>query len=427
MSSNPLRPNALDDPRLAAVAAQLDRARGASLIFDKDMNLVWVSNELYKLFGHPTNEELGIGKNIIEAYMTGVWSSMITFESQMSIFVNDFPKLMHSIPGGKQGLKEIFRRCLEDWDKIVDLDPKMDLDELADQLFEDLEPEEPPPFYTSVFETVQHDLPPAKIVEFCVTLRDDTGAVIGGVIMYDPALPAMVLSFVARGDEEMYERMARLIEPGRRKAAVLFADLQASAALSRKLPSAAYFKLIRSITTAIDDVVCKHKGIVGKHAGDGASAFFLVDDTGNDSAAVRAAIEAAREITVAAANAAKAVGDETGLVESADTIVNVGVHWGGALYMGQLVTGGRLEVTALGDRVNECARVQESARDGEVLATKSLIEHLTDKDAEALGFDPDGVVYRSVAELPGATDKAKADAGSIPVTVLDTNGTGSLE
>lgn len=427
MSSNPSRPKALADPRLAAIAGELERARGASLIFDKDMDLVWVSDELYKLFGHPTDEELGIGKNLIEAYMTGVWSSMITFESQMKIFVNDFPKLMYSMPGGKQGLKEIFRRCLEDWDKIVDLDPKMDLDELADQLFEDLEPEEPPPFYTSVFETVQHDLPPAKIVEFCVTLRDDTGAVIGGVIMYDPALPAMVLSFVARGDEEMYERMARLIEPGRRKAAVLFADLQASAALSRKLPSAAYFKLIRSITTAIDDVVCKHKGIVGKHAGDGASAFFLVDDTGNDSAAVRAAIEAAREITVAAANAAKAVGDETGLVESADTIVNVGVHWGGALYMGQLVTGGRLEVTALGDRVNECARVQESARDGEVLATKSLIEHLTDEDAEALGFDPDGVVYRSVAELPGATDKAKADAGSIPVTVLDTNGTGSLE
>lgn len=419
MSSNPSRPNALEDPRLAAIAEQLERARGASLLTDRDMNLVWVSTELRKLMDFATDEELGIGKNIIESYMTGVWSSMITFESQMNIFVNDFPKLMYSIPGGKQGLKEIFRRCLEDWDKIVGLDPKMDLDELTDQLFEGLEPEEPPPFYTSVFEFVQEDLPPAKIVEFCVTLRDDTGDVIGAVTMYDPALPARVLSFVARGDEEMYGRMARLVEPGRHKAAVLFADLQASAALSRKLPSAAYFKLIRSITTAIDDVVCKHQGIVGKHAGDGASAFFLVDDIGNDSAAVRAAIEAAREITVAAANAAKAVGDETGLVESADTVVNVGVHWGGALYMGQLVTGGRLEVTALGDRVNECARVQESAREGEVLATKSLIEHLSEDDAEALGLDPDGVVYRTVADLPGATDKAKADAGSIPVTVVN--------
>lgn len=290
--------------------------------------------------------------------------------------------------------------------------------EVIEQLFQQLEPEKPPPFYTNVMEFVQGDLPIAKITEFCISLSNLDGEAIGVAIMYNPALPASVLSLVARGDEAMYGRMSRLTEPGRRKAAVLFADLQASAALSRKLPSAAYFKLVRSITTAIDDVVCKHNGIVGKHAGDGVSAFFLVDDLGTDSRAVSAAIEAARDITVAAANAAKEVGDETGLVESADTVVNVGVHWGGALYMGQLVTGGRLEVTALGDRVNECARIQESARDGEVLASKSLIEHIDDEDARALGIDPDGVVYRMVADLPGVTPKAARDAGSLPVTVV---------
>ncbi len=57
-------------------------------------------------------------------------------------------------------------------------------------------------------------------------------------------------------------------------------------------------------------------------------------------------------------------------------MMNVGAHWGPALYMGQIVTGGRLEVTALGDEVNEAARVQQSARDGEILATKSLVEQL---------------------------------------------------
>jgi class 3 adenylate cyclase len=188
------------------------------------------------------------------------------------------------------------------------------------------------------------------------------------------------------------------------------------------LPSAAYFKLIRAITTAMDDVVVAHKGIVGKHAGDGGSAFFLAEDLGSDSGAVRAAIEAARQITVAAQTAAKEVGEETGLVESADTLVNVGVHWGGGLYMGQLVTGGRLEVTALGDHVNECARIQESACDGEVLGSKALIEHLAPEDADALGLDPDGVVYRTVSELPGVSEKATRDAGSIPVTVLNERG-----
>ena len=83
--------------------------------------------------------------------------------------------------------------------------------------------------------------------------------------------------------------------------------------------------------------------------------------------------------------------------------------------MGQVVTGGRIEVTALGDEVNEGARVQQSAKEGQVLATKGLIERLTPEDAEALGMDPDRIVYTTVAELPEATEKARRDAGGIAV------------
>jgi class 3 adenylate cyclase len=84
--------------------------------------------------------------------------------------------------------------------------------------------------------------------------------------------------------------------------------------------------------------------------------------------------------------------------------------------MGQVVTGGRLEVTALGDEVNECARIQESARDGTVLASKALIERLDPEHARRVGIDADTVAYQTVAELPAATEKAVRDAGSIPVT-----------
>ena len=408
------------DPALAEIAEQLHRARGASTIVDKDLTLVWVSDELRKLFGNPSDEDLKIGHNIVEAYMTGCWSYFITFESQMKMFFEDFPRVMHVLPGGKAELKGLVKSCWPQWPRAQEfLNPgDVNLDELIDQLFEGIEPVEPPPFYTNQFEYVQGDLPPATITEFYLRLVNNDGERIGSVIMFDPALPATVMSLVARGDEEMYGRMARLVEPGRHKAAVLFADLQASAVLSRRLPSAAYFKLIRAITTAMDAVVVAEKGIVGKHAGDGVTAFFLCEDLGSDSAAASAAIRAARKITEAAARAAKEVGDETGLIESADCAVNVGLHWGGALYMGQLVTGGRLEVTALGDRVNEAARIQDSASDGEVLASKSLVEHLTDDDASALGIDADGVIYRTVSELSTASDKAVRDAGGIPVTVL---------
>jgi len=213
--------------------------------------------------------------------------------------------------------------------------------------------------------------------------------------------------------------MARLAKPGRHAAAVLFADVQSSGVLSRRLPSAVYFRLVRSLITAIDGVVVAHEGVVGRHAGDGVTAFFLVDDLGSASRTARAAIEAAREIRNAVREAAAEVeGESDGLVTAESLRVNVGLHWGGSLYMGQLVTGGRLEVTALGDAVNECARIQESARDGQVLVSKALLESLDGADAAALDLDPDALSYACVADLPNASEKAIRDAGQIAVAAL---------
>jgi len=127
---------------------------------------------------------------------------------------------------------------------------------------------------------------------------------------------------------------------------------------------------------------------------------------------VRAAIETALRIGQIAENVADAT---DGLVKHGECLFNVGVHWGGALYMGQPVTGGRIEVTALGDEVNETARVQQSAKDGHVLATKALVERLTGEDAHSLGLTPDRIGYTPLAELADATSRARRDAGGIAV------------
>ena len=254
----------------------------------------------------------------------------------------------------------------------------------------------------------------------CVALRikDGDGTTIGTANAYTPAIAAGMLDLLVRGDERMFERMARLIEPGRRPAAILFADLQSSGPLSRSLPSAGYFGLIRSLTTAIDKVVGEFGGVVGKHAGDGVTAFFLAEDAGSPSAAARAALEAAQGIRIAAGEAAVEAAGGGAALQASDVVMNIGLHWGGALYMGQVVTGGRLEVTALGDEVNECARIQQSARDGAGYVSKSLLELLTAVDAEVIGIDPDRVTYRTVADLDGATDKSVRDAGGIAVAEL---------
>jgi class 3 adenylate cyclase len=98
--------------------------------------------------------------------------------------------------------------------------------------------------------------------------------------------------------------------------------------------------------------------------------------------------------------------------------MRVGIHWGSSLYLGQLVPGGRLDVTALGDAVNECARIQECADPHETLASKALLERLSSDDAAAAGVDPDKVRYTPLSEVGNSSAKAVRDAGAIPVTPL---------
>lgn len=409
-----------DDPRLAEVAEQLTQTGGASMLLDPQYTLVWVSPELKLLFEEDEDEKLGVGGHVLEAYCSDVWASKVSVDSMMTTFFEQVPMMLDAVPGGKAGLKDLLVKAMErgarpEWFSGFD----GGVGELLDQVLADMKPEPPMAVRTGTFDYLREGMPMTPITETVVRIHDpQTNEHIGTMVLYDPGLPARVLDLVARGDHGMLERMANLVKPGRRQAAILFADLQASGEVSRRLPSAAFFKLIRALTTAIDDVVVRYSGIVGKHVGDGVTAFFLTDDLGSSSSATRASIEAAREISVAAGRVAKETAEATGLIEADSLHVNVGVHWGGTLYMGQLVTNGRLEVTALGDAVTECARIQESAREGEALASKSLIEHLSDEDAAGLSMDPDSVVYRTVGELPGASEKALRDAGGIPVTVL---------
>lgn len=415
MSSRPSLP---EDPRLAQIALELESTRGASMICDADWTLVWVSAELGALMDEEDPLKLGVGKHVVEALVSGPWESTVSPESQLRTLVETWPLLVKDTPGGIEGLRAAFKRGLASHPAGAPLGFQAIAEEAVDSLFDQVKPKDPPPVYTDAFEFLHGDLPPTPINETNVRIHDVDGSFVGTVIFYAPALPARVLALVARGDEGMFKRMARLTQPGRKQAAVLFADLESSASLSRHLSSAAYFRLIRALTTAIDKVVGEHQGIVGKHAGDGVTAFFLAEDLGTPSGAARAAISTAREISGLPKQIAGDLAEQIGVLDEELCKINVGVHWGGRLYMGQLVTGGRLEVTALGDAVNECARIQESARAGATLASKSLIEHLTDGDAAAVEIDPDTVLYRTIEELPDATQKAKRDAGGLPVTPL---------
>ena len=384
---------------LSSAVEQLERSEWAAELWSADWRLAWVSSALKAAVGEYDDERLGVGRHWIESRWNPTWLRSVTDGTRRRAVFDELPHIAAETPGGMEAI-----RALADPERLA--------------MIADVEPIEPPPVWTYGVHFVQGSLPPVKVVATAVRLRDERGERLGTVAVYGPGLPPALVTLVARGDPGMFERMARLMDPGRHRTAILFADLQASSVLSRRLSSAAYFDLIRTLTTAIDDAVVRGSGIVGRHAGDGVTAFFLADDLGSASATARAAIEAGRTIGASAATAAAGLESEHGPLAAEDVRMNVGVHWGGALYLGQVVTGGRLEVTALGDEVNEAARIQQSARDGALLASKSLLERLEPDDAAALDLDPDRIRYRTLAELEGATDKARRDAGNVAIAEI---------
>jgi len=242
-------------------------------------------------------------------------------------------------------------------------------------------------------------------------VRDPTGAIAGTVLISKPSVGMNTIALLtAAADIEHLQRMQQLSRVARRPAAVLFADLEGSTPLSKRMPTSAFFTLIRRWTRAADQCVIDRGGLVGRHAGDGVAAFFVAEASGSESTAARAAIETARALQASM----RQIAERHGLPET-EVTVHAGLHWGATLHIGSIITVGRTEVTALGDAVNEAARIEACATGGRVLGSKDLIERLDLADAALLGIDPDGLSYTQLADLETVTEKARRDAPSIPV------------
>ena len=244
-----------------------------------------------------------------------------------------------------------------------------------------------------------------------VRIRDADGRLAGTAIITKPEASMSVLAtLAAQGDLQHFERMQGVAKAGRRPAAILFADLESSSPLARRLSTASYFSLGRRMARAADQCVVDAGGLVGRHVGDGLVAFFLAETASSESAAARSCVQAAHAVR----HAMIGVAARSELAPE-DLTMRFGLHWGSTLYVGQITTSGRMEVTALGDEVNEGARIEACATGGRILASKALIERLEHEDAAALDLDPDHITYTPLADLPTATEKARRDAPAIAV------------
>ena len=383
------------DERLAGWARKLEGLHWSGAIFDADWILQWVSEELRAFLGGVSDEDIGVGSHAAEAFVKDTWLDMIDPDSQMRMFFEIAPPVLGDYVDRGGDLQSLLP---EQFRPLVDQIEPVEFGDMLTSSFRYLDP-------------AGAELPTYGVNLLFLALRDEVGNRLGTLMLSFMAVRPNLLALLARGDERMYERMARLVEPSPRQAAILFCDLQQSGRISRQLSSVAYFKLIRELWSKIDAVVAEAEGIVGKHAGDGASAFFLVDDLGSPSRAVCAAISAARRIHELSEEVFSSV-------MGTDCLMKVGLHWGGSLYMGQLVPGSRLDVTALGDEVNETARLEGLATAGGTVASKQLLEQLTQDDAASVGIDLEKLTYSVVGDLDDISEKTMRDAGGIAITTI---------
>jgi class 3 adenylate cyclase len=385
-----------DDSALAEVARALRDTGHWGWIVDDRWRLVYSTDEIRLTFG----AGIELAPYAIGAHLFGPEAVATSLQWRFGANNTELNRLLFSFlggwvladtPGGRDELRELVDPSLRD---IVDK----------------LEPADP--VAASVtgagmgFAEIQVDVP-----VIAARIRDAAGRLAGTVMISKPAAGMATLGAMASmADLGHLQRMQSVSQPARRPAAVLFADLEASSPLARRLSTASYFALGRRLVRAADQCVIDEGGLVGRHVGDGVAAFFLAGNAGAESAAARSCISAARALRAAISGVAS-----RSELQPEDVVMRFGLHWGSTLYVGNITTAGRGEVTALGDEVNEAARIEACASGGRALASKELIERLEPADAAALDLDPDRVTYTPLADLDTATEKARRDAPAIAV------------
>jgi class 3 adenylate cyclase len=395
--SEPLDPLPLPgDPVLATWSSALNDAGYSAVVVDAAWRIVFATDDMRRswLASDPSLiSPVGwhyLGREMTE--MRAGRDGALTLEHQTLWVDHMFPFVV----GTQEGNREILRSAVPP--------------ELRDRV-DAAEARALPPVMTWRADRIKFAGTSGGSVNTQIRLADDAGNVVGVAILSKPAA-GMSQLWAATGmaDLDHLDRMRQVERADRRPAAILMADLESSSLLARRLSTAQYFAFGRRLVRAIDRCVVEHGGIVGRHVGDGAVAFFLAETAKSESAAAVACIDAGRAIRDALADVAARSG-----VPADEVSLRFGLHWGATLYVGRIATPGRSEVTALGDEVNEAARIEACATGGRTLASKPLVERLDRSDAQKLGLDPVHTTYTPLADLTTATDKARRDAPAIPV------------
>ena len=224
-------------PALRVIASDLEETGWAAEVCDADWRLVYVTSQLRDILGRADDADLALGRHILEVRRTPFWQSIIEPERSGTWVAENVPQMLADDPSVRERLATMVSPDLR-------------------AIVEEAEPA-PVGTWTSVIRLRSVGASLGLIRYFGVRARRPDGAPAATLYLYGSNLPASLLAMVTRGRLTHFERMARLVEPGRREAAILFADVVSSGKLSRRLPSGTYFDFIRDFSTRSDDVISK--------------------------------------------------------------------------------------------------------------------------------------------------------------------------
>ena len=273
-----------EHPLLAAWASVLNDTGFWAHILDAQWRYVFETEELRSTYAdmRETVAPVPLGSHFfatqsIKRFSGTQGGPYYTGENLRAWFLEVGPFMLASTPGARDELRRNVDPALTD-------------------LVEDLHPREFPvvwehrPRWTTAGSNVSGSAA-------WIRIDDIDGSRAGVCLLSKPGAGMSDLARAAATANLMHLRRMRVVErPGRRPAAILMADLEASSPLARHLSTAQYFAFVRRLVRAADQCVIDAGGIVGRHAGDGVVAFFVVDTTGSESAAARACITAARTL-----------------------------------------------------------------------------------------------------------------------------------
>ncbi len=212
-----------EHPVLADVASALNQAGTWVLVLDREYRIAYMTDELRLTFGGLMETvPVPLGAFIFEPKFIDQaleWPGVRwTPDTARAFFSALGPWALADAPGGREELRERVDPRLRD---IVD----------------ELEPAEGPAALTFVASGLAlGGAAPYDVEVFAERVRDPEGRIVGTAVLVTTVVGMSTIGEIAAlGDRGHFERMQRVARAGRRPAAVLFADLEGSSALSRRL------------------------------------------------------------------------------------------------------------------------------------------------------------------------------------------------